>query len=139
MGRKKIGKIAVDKEKEEILQEIVDKAIERKDITGILNVIRHKELSVSTKSLIAKIYLNTVKSITQRVFFKSTLRKIAKSIRQIETCLQENNLQNTAKELRQGWDKWIQKELWTKVGSKPQEIRQEKQQDEISILKSIQG
>jgi len=139
MGRKKIGKIAVDKEKEEILQEIVDKAIERKDITGILNVIRHKELSVSTKSLIAKIYLNTVKSITQRVFFKSTLRKIAKSIRQIEICLQENNLQNTAKELRQGWDKWIQKELWTKVGSKPQEIRQEKQQDEISILKSIQG
>ncbi len=141
MGRKnsiKGKRLSIDKEKEEILQEIVNKAIERRDITGILNVIRHKELSVPTKSLIAKIYLNTVKSITTRIFFRSTLKKIAKSIRRIELCLQENGLENTAQEIRKSWDTWVQKELWQQIGNKTQQAQQEKQEtnDETTILKS---
>ena len=140
MGRKdslKGRRLSVDKEKEEILQEIVNKAIERKDINGILRVIKNPELSVSTKSLIAKIYLNTVKSITTRIFFKTTLKKIAKSIRRIELCLQENGLNNTAQEIRKSWDTWLQKELWQKIRNKTQQPQKEKPREleEKDILK----
>lgn len=129
-------RLAIDKEREKILQEIVNTAVKEKSINRILEIVKNPNIGISTKSMLAKIYLNTVKTITQKVFFKSTLRKIAKSIRQLEICLQENNLQNTAKELREGWNRWITKELWQKVRPKIQNQEQKTEnQDELSILK----
>ena len=86
--------------------------------------------------MLAKIYLNTVKTITQKVFFKSTLRKIAKSIRQLEITIEENDLKNTAKELREGWNRWITKELWQKVKPKISQNQEQpkSEKSEIDIL-----
>ena len=65
------------------------------------------------------------------------LQKIAKSIRRIELCLQENGLNNTAQEIRKSWDTWLQKELWQKIRNKTQQPQGEnpRELDEKDILK----
>lgn len=130
-------KLEISQETLDILKAIIQKAKKEKSHKIIGEIIKNGKLPRQIRTGIAIMYLNELKAISQKVFYRYTLKKMAKSIKAIEEILKEEGFKDTAQYLRKSWDTWIQKELWQKVGNKTQQAQQEKPKakSEIDILK----
>jgi len=134
----KMGKLGIDQDTLNILKAIIEKAKKERSHKVIAEIIKNEKLPNQIRTAIAIMYLNELKAISQKVFYRYTLKKMAKSIKAIEEILKEQGFKDTAQYLRKSWDTWIQKELWQQIGNKTQQAQQgkPKTESEIEILKS---
>jgi len=137
------GKGDISPEAIEILKAIVQKARKERNTDRILEIIKNDSLSKVIRQQIAIMYFRELREITKKVFFKSTLKKLSKAIRRIEIILEEQGFKECAKSIRNEWNKWLQKDLWSylekqqKLSKKQNnpEVNNEKVVKEIEVLK----
>jgi len=130
-----MGKYEISKDIRDIVDAIVEKAKKEKTHKIIIEIIKNTKLSTVVRTYTAIRYMRELQNITKNTFFKSTLKKLSRSVKAIEECLKENGFTDTAKYIRLEWDKWIQNDLWDYL-KEQKKLKEQKDTDTKSVSES---
>ena len=118
MSRRKNTQNKAGADTERYLEQIIKKARRQKSPEPVLAVIRDTRLSKTTRQKLSVKYMEALKDLTTKVFFRSTLKKFSRSIDAVLEALKEQKFMETHKYIQKKWQTWMEKELWQTLQEK---------------------